>query len=193
MRLLRGSALGLVALVAALPLAGCQTPDNTATLTYDQTANFLEYSIDGTGSGHHAAQNRSFVLYRIVSVDNTGSKAQPFTLDPTRAKTGNSQGISTDHIGSEKQVLGGELLAKIDIAPGTKLTATPGHQIGCVAMEVTDTSPQTLVHGQETNLFWTSGNPDVKLNTVRANTTIATISGPASPTLLQHRCQNKFN
>lgn len=86
MRLFRGSALGLVALVAAVPLAGCQTPDNTATLTYDQTANFLEYSIDGTGSGHHAAQNRSFVLYRIVSVDNTGSKALPFTLDPVKQR-----------------------------------------------------------------------------------------------------------
>jgi hypothetical protein len=175
-------------------LSACQGPDNAATLTYDQAVNFISYANDDEGSDHIGpGPGKSFVLYRIVSVDNTGSKAEAFTIDSLNAKAASSAGISTEHIGGEAQILQDELASKIKVAPGAKLTATPSHPIGCILMTVKDTTPPTFVHGKQTNLFWASGNSNVKLDTVRANTTIGVVIGTASPTLLRHRCEGKFN
>jgi hypothetical protein len=179
---------------ACIALGGCgQDPNGVVTVTYDQVSNFEGYARPFSGASV-TEPGVSFTIYRIISVDNTGSKAQQYTLDPLDAKTFSSQGFTPEHASDEFALLGELALTKVTVKPGAKLVGTADHAVGCIIMKFKDTQPATLVHGHLVNLAWSYSGDDPKVDLVRlpSNKTVAVTGFPASSTTLAHQCENKL-
>lgn len=116
--------------VALLAAGGCyrQSTDRTVTISYDQVANFPEYSVN-PGVAPVRTPGAIMIMYRITKVKNDALAAVPFTLAKDKiatvspfATTGPK--TSDQEPPEEQQLLGAKLADNLNVKPGKVVTTT---------------------------------------------------------------------
>lgn len=176
-----------IALLAAAVLPGCGDKDATVTIVYDQDSNFATHDTEGINDGHHAPDGQVFVMYRIVSIANTGPKPIAFTFGRDHMTTIQDE-LSTDHAAFESVLLGPELIGTVHVAPGA--TESDHADLGCfiMAANVKDGAPAA---GKMIDLLHQVADQPVHMQRMGGDTVATYTDGP-SGTSLQNRCQGKM-
>jgi hypothetical protein len=174
-------------LLAIVLVAAACDPDKAAqvTVNYKQVANFPNYRV-AEGAPDHPAGEAMYVMYKVTTISNTGSKAKPFTFDPDTLVTVTQDTLSSDRVNIEGNVLLGDFDVSLDGAGAGQVKTVNK----CFIMRVATSDPQALASTTaHVGLVYPLGSSQpVSMHNDAPNGTIAFLSA-GLPKLLQPLCE----
>ena len=165
---------------------GCSSANQAAgvDVDYKQVANFHEFVSGSDSSGSYVAGDDMFVMYKVVSIKNSGSMAQSFTFDPSKVATVTDK-TSNVNAPATNLVLGTQYVSTVTVAPGASQTVNK-----CFIKQVATSNPASIGVDKKVNVVYDiNANQPVTMHDKNAGG--VSFVGNGTPSSLQQLCSSK--